>query len=85
MLLEQDDEDIPVPPPESPNEPDSEDLTKISLHAMLGHTSPKIVRLSGKIRNHNVTSSLTVAALITSFKNVFCSFLELPILTNFKS
>lgn len=41
LLLEHDDDDIPAPPTEPHTATDPEVLPQISLHAMLGHTSPQ--------------------------------------------
>lgn len=79
LLLEQDKEDTAATSQGSPTELDSEELPQIRLHAMLGHTGPKTLRLSGKIRNHNVTILMDNDSTHNFIQERIVRFLNLPI------
>lgn len=79
LLLEHDDDDIPAPPTEPHTATDPEVLPQISLHAMLGHTSPKTLRLSGTIRNHNITILIDSSSTHNFIQERIVHFLNLPI------
>lgn len=47
----------------------SEDILQISLHVMLGHNSPKTIRIKGKIKDHNINVLIDSGTHILLFKN----------------
>lgn len=77
MILQQDDDVPPDTSPELLPEIPQEDTPQISLHAMLGHTSPKLCPLSIRYKIEKVT--ILIESTHNFMQECIVCFLNLPI------
>lgn len=57
----------------------SEDIHKISMHGMLGHNNPKILRIKGKIKNRGNTILINSGRTLNFIQEGIALFLNLEV------